>query len=92
MAFDSEDATWFRTSLDNDGRLEPPPPPPPPPGIPLTLVMTGTAAAAGAEDDVAALRPLLALTPVPVLTAPLLSADPRGLGSVPGLKNGIERR
>ena len=89
MAFDSGDATWFRTSLDNDGRLEPPPPPPP--GIPLTLVMTGTAAAAGAEDDVA-LRPLLALTPVPVLTAPLLSADPRGLGSVPGLKNGIERK
>ena len=80
MAFDSGDATWFRTSLDKDGRLEPPPPPP---GIPLTLVIEGTVAA-WAEDDVA-LRPLLALTPVPVLTAPLLSADPRGLGSVPGL-------
>ena len=65
--------------MDNDGRLEPPP------GIPLTLVITGTTTAA-AEDDVA-LRPLFALTPVPVLAAPLLSADPRGLGSVPGLKN-----
>ena len=40
VAFDSEEATWFRTSLDKDGRLEPPPP-----GIPLTLVFAGTAAA-----------------------------------------------
>ena len=82
MAFDSEEATWLRTSLESDGRLEPPLP-----GIPLTTwVITGTAGAAGAagaEDEVA-LRPLLALIPVPVLAAPLLSADPRGLGSVPG--------
>ena len=89
MAFDSGEATWFRTSLDKDGRLEPLP------GIPPTLVIAGTAAVAvvvvvvvvvGAHGAVA-LRPLLALTPVPVLAAPLLSADPRGLGSVTEERN-----
>ena len=86
MAFDSGEATWFRTSLDKDGRLEPLP------GIPPTLVIAGTAAVAvvvvvvGAQGAVA-LRPLLALTPVPVLAAPLLSADPRGLGSVTEERN-----
>ena len=86
MAFDSGEETWLRTSLDSDGRLEPLPPP----GMPLTLVVTVvvTAAAGAAEVEVAAaLRPLLALTPVPVLAAPLLSADPLGLGSVPVMKS-----
>ena len=76
VAFDSEEATWFRTSLDKDGRLEPLP------GIPLTLVFAGTAVPVVGAHGTVALRPLLALTPVPVLAAPLLSADPRGLGSV----------
>ena len=92
MAFDSGEATWFRTSLDKDGRLEPLP------GIPPTLVIAGTAAVAvvvvvvvGAHGAVA-LRPLLALTPVPVLAAPLLSADPRGLGSVTEERNKMNQR
>ena len=86
MAFDSVEATWFRTSLDKDGRLEPLP------GIPLTLVFAGTAVAVvvGAHGTVA-LRPLLALTPVPVLAAPLLSADPRGLGSVTEERNEMDQ-
>ena len=87
MAFDSGEATWFRTSLDKDGRLEPPLP-----GIPLTLVFAGTAVVVvvGAHGTVA-LRPLLALTPVPVLAAPLLSADPRGLGSVTEERNNMDQ-
>ena len=90
MAFDSGEATWFRTSLDKDGRLESLP------GIPPTLVIAGTAAVAvvvvvGAQGAVA-LRPLLALTPVPVLAAPLLSADPRGLGSVTEERNKMNQR
>ena len=89
MALDSGEATWFRTSLDKDGRLEPLP------GIPPTLVIAGTAAVAvvvvvGAHGAVA-LRPLLALTPVPVLAAPLLSADPRGLGSVTEERNNMDQ-
>ena len=87
VAFDSGEATWFRTSLDKDGRLEPPLP-----GIPLTLVFAGTAVVVvvGAHGTVA-LRPLLALTPVPVLAAPLLSADPRGLGSVTEERNNMDQ-
>ena len=88
MAFDSGEATWFRTSLDKDGRLEPLP------GIPPTLVLAETAVAVvvvGAHVAVA-LRPLLALTPVPVLAAPLLSADPRGLGSVTEERNKMDQR
>ena len=88
MAFDSGEATWFRTSLDKDGRLEPLP------GIPLRLVLAETAVAVvvvGPHGAVA-LRPLLALTPVPVLAAPLLSADPRGLGSVTEERNNMDQR
>ena len=76
--------------MDKDGRLEPLP------GIPPTLVIAGTAAVAvvvvvvGAHGAVA-LRPLLALTPVPVLAAPLLSADPRGLGSVTEERNKMDQ-
>ena len=86
MAFDSEEATWFRTSLDKDGRLEPPLP-----GIPLTLVFAAVAVVVFGAHGAVALRPLLALTPVPVLAAPLLSADPRGLGSVTEERNNMDQ-